>query len=63
MKFLFLLLLFLNIIFCEHFVVNDVVYISTSFKTSNIFENESQVFERSIAQLHNDLYYNNELVI
>ena len=37
-----------------------VISISISLKTSNIFENKSQVFERSDWKItvHNDLYYN-----
>ena len=36
------------------------ISISISLKTSNIFENKSQVFERSDSTMtvHNDLYYN-----
>ena len=36
------------------------ISISISFKTSNILENKSQVFERSDCTItvHNDLYYN-----
>ena len=36
------------------------ISISISLKTSNIFENKSQVFERSDCTItvHNDLYYN-----
>ena len=36
------------------------ISISISLKTSNIFENKSQVFERSDSTItaHNDLYYN-----
>ena len=45
MKFLFILLLFLNI-FCENFIINGM-YIFISLKTSNALENTSQVFERS----------------
>ena len=35
-------------------------YIYISLKTSNIFENKSQMFERSdwTITVHNDLYYN-----
>ena len=61
MKFLFLLLLFLNI-FCENFIINDVYLHLHFIKIFKILENKSQVFERGVAQLHNDLYYN-ELVI
>ena len=40
------------------------ISISISLKTSNLFENKSQVFERSDCAItvHNDLYYN-ELAI
>ena len=36
------------------------ISISISLKTSNIFENKTQVFERSgwTITVHNDLYYN-----
>ena len=36
------------------------ISISISLKTSNIFENKSQAFERSdwTITVHNDLYYN-----
>ena len=46
MKFLLLLLLFLNT--CENFITNGVyIYIYISLKTSNNLENKSQVSERS----------------
>ena len=45
MKFPFLLLLFLNITFCENFIIDDV-YLHFYF-IKNIIENKSQVFERN----------------
>ena len=46
MKFLFLLLLFLDN-FSENFIINDIYLISISLKTTNILENKSQMFEKS----------------
>ena len=54
----------LTLIFKYNFVkillLMTIISISISLKTSNIFENKSQVFERSdcTITLHNDLYYN-----
>ena len=64
MKFIFLLLLFLNKIFAKFLLLMTFISISISLKTSNILENKSQVFERSDCTItvRNDLYYN-ELVI
>ena len=62
MKFLFVLLLFLNKILKILLLI--YISISISLKTSNILENKSQVFERSDCTItaHNDLCHN-ELVI
>ena len=40
------------------------ISISISFKTSNILENKSPVFERSnyTITVHNDLYYNKQVI-
>ena len=48
----------LRYIFVKILLLMTFIYIYISLKTSNILENKSQVFERVIAQLHNDLYYN-----
>ena len=54
----------LTLIFNYNFVKISLlmvfISISISLKTSNIFENKSQVFERSDCTItvHNDLYYN-----
>ena len=53
----------LTLIFKYNFVkislLMTFISISISLKTSNIFENKSQVFERSdwTITVHNDLYY------
>ena len=46
--------------FVKIFLLMTFMSIPISLKTSNIFENKSQVFERSdcTITLHNDLYYN-----
>ena len=46
--------------FVKIFLLVTFMSIPISLKTSNIFENKSQVFERSdcTITLHNDLYYN-----
>ena len=58
MKFLFLLLLFLDFVKILLFMV--FISISILLKTSNILKNKSQVFERSDCTIavHNDLYCN-----
>ena len=58
MKFLFLLLLFLNN-FAKILLLMTFISISISLKTSNIIKNKSQVFERSDCTItvHNDIYY------
>ena len=58
MKFLSLLLLFLNIFFVKTLLL--MMFISIPLKTSNILENKSQVFERSDCTItvHEYLYYN-----
>ena len=48
-------------IFCENFIINDFYLHLHFIKTSNVLENKSCEKE-VIAQLHNDLYYD-ELVI
>ena len=54
----------LTLIFKNNFVkilsLMTFISLSISFKTLNIRENKSQVFERSdcTVTLHNDLYYN-----
>ena len=59
MKFIFLLLLFLNK-FVKILLFMKFISISISLKTSNNLKNKSQVFERSDCTItvHNDLYYN-----
>ena len=59
MKFLFLLLLFLNN-FTKILLLMTFISISISLKTSNIIKNKSQVFERTDCTItvHNDIYYN-----
>ena len=56
------LTLILRYIFVKILLLMTFIYISVSLKTSNILENKSQCLKEVIAQLHNDLYYN-ELVI
>ena len=59
MKFLFLLLLFLNIIFCEHFIINAVYLHFDFIKKLQIFlKMNHRCLKEVIAQLHNYLYYN-----
>ena len=60
----FSLTLIFNYNFVEISLLMMFIYIYISSKTSNIFENKSQVFERSdwTITVHNDLYYN-ELTI
>ena len=38
---------YFQIYFCENVIINDVIYIYISLKTSNILEIKSQVFERN----------------
>ena len=59
MKFVFLLLLFLNS-FVKILLLMTFISISISLKTSNILDNKSQMFEGSDCTItvHNDLYYN-----
>ena len=49
-----------NYNFEKNSLLMTFISISISLKTSNIFENKSQVFERSDCTItvHNDLYYN-----
>ena len=56
----FPLTLIFNYNFVKISLLMTFVSISISLKTSNIFENKSQVFERSDCTItvHNDLYYN-----
>ena len=56
----FPLTLIFNYNFVKISLLMMVISISISLKTSNIFENKSQVFERSDCTItvHNDLYYN-----
>ena len=46
--------------FVKVLLLMTFIYFSISLETSNIFENKSQVFERSdyTITVHNDLYYN-----
>ena len=46
--------------FVKVLLLMTFIYLSISLETSNIFENKSQVFERSdwAITVHNDLYYN-----
>ena len=52
--------LIFNYNFVKISLLMTFISISISLKTSNIFENKSQVFERSDCTItvHNDLYYN-----
>ena len=56
----FPLTLIFNYNFVKISLLMTFISISISLKTSNIFENKSQVFERSDCTItvHNDLYYN-----
>ena len=56
----FPLSLIFNYKFVKISLLMTFISISISLKTSNIFENKSQVFERSDCTItvHNDLYYN-----
>ena len=56
----FPLTLIFNYNFVKILLLMTFISISISLKTSNIFENKSQVFERSDCTItvHNDLYYN-----
>ena len=56
----FPLTLIFNYNFVKISLLMTFISISISLKTSNIFENKSQVFERSdwTITVHNDLYYN-----
>ena len=56
----FPLTLIFNYNFVKISLLMTFISISISLKTSNIFENKSQVFERSdwAITVHNDLYYN-----
>ena len=56
----FPLALIFNYNFVKISFLMTFISISISLKTSNIFENKSQVFERSDTTMtvHNDLYYN-----
>ena len=60
MKFLFLILLFLDTFFVKILLLMTFLYICITLKTTNILENKSQMFERSDSTI--DLYYN-ELAI
>ena len=46
--------------FVKVLLLMTFIYLSISLEISNIFENKSQVFERSdyTITVHNDLYYN-----
>ena len=59
-KISFPLTLIFNYNFVKISLLMTFISISISLKTSNIFENKSQVFERSDCTItvHNDLYYN-----
>ena len=56
----FPLTLIVNYNFVKNSLLMTFIFISISLKTSNIFENKSQVFERSdwTTTVHNYLYYN-----
>ena len=56
----FPLTLIFNYNFVKISLLMTFISISISLKTSNVFENKSQVFERSDCTItvHNDLYYN-----
>ena len=56
----FPLTLIFNYNFVKISLLMTFISISISLKTSNIFENKSQVFERSdwTITIYNDLYYN-----
>ena len=56
----FPLTLIFNYNFVKISLLMTFISISISLKTSNIFENKSQVFERSdwTITVHNDFYYN-----
>ena len=56
----FPLTLIVNYNFVKNSLLMTFIFISISLKTSNIFENKSQVFERSdwTITVHIDLYYN-----
>ena len=56
----FPLTLIFNYDFVKISLLMTFISISISLKTSNVFENKSQVFERSDCTItvHNDLYYN-----
>ena len=56
----FPLTLIVNYNFVKNSLLMTFIFISISLKTSNIFENKSQVLERSdwTITVHNDLYYN-----
>ena len=58
----FPLTLILRYIFLKILLLMTFMYISISLKTSNILENKHRCLKEVIAQLHNNLYYN-ELVI
>ena len=49
-----------NYNFVKNSLLMTFIFISISLKTSNIFENKSQLFERNdwTTTVHNDLYYN-----
>ena len=56
----FPLSLIFNYNFVKILLLMTFISISMSLKTSRIFENKSQAFERSdcLITVHNDLYYN-----
>ena len=56
----FPLTLIFNYNFVKISLLVTFISFSISLKTSNVFENKSQVFERSDCTItvHNDLYYN-----
>ena len=62
MKFLFLLLLFLDTFFVKNLLLMTFIYIYISLKTPNILKINHRCLEEVISQLHNDLYYNELLI-
>ena len=56
----FPLTLIVNYNFVKNSLLMTFIFISISLKTSNIFENKSQVLERSdwTITVHDDFYYN-----
>ena len=62
MKFLFLLLLFLDTFFVKNLLLMTFIYIYISLKTPNILKINHRCLKEVISQLHNDLYYNELLI-